>query len=86
MPAQRDRGELLAVTSSVQVGGVYRFKTIKERGKKEEGRRKKEEGRRKKEEGRGKREEGRGKSYALFDISGDSQRAFLVISIPAAPE
>jgi hypothetical protein len=44
------------------VGGVYRFKTIKGRRKKEEGRRKKEEGRR--------------KSYALFDILGDSQRAF----------
>jgi hypothetical protein len=42
-PAQRDRGELLAVISSVQVGGVYRLRTINRR-KKEEGRRKKEEG------------------------------------------
>jgi len=41
-PAQRDRGELLAVISSVQVGGVYRLRTI---AKKEEGRGKKEEGR-----------------------------------------
>jgi hypothetical protein len=40
------------------VGGVYRFRTIKER-KKEEARRKKQEGRSKKEEGRSKKEEGR---------------------------
>ncbi|MEG4119991.1 hypothetical protein QUA43_21300 [Microcoleus sp. N9_B4] len=40
----------MAVISSVQVGGVYRLRTIAGR-KKEEGRRKKEEGRRKKEEG-----------------------------------
>jgi hypothetical protein len=42
-PAQRDRGELLAVISSVQVGGVYRLRTI---AKREEGRGKREEGRR----------------------------------------
>ena len=45
----------MAVISSVQVGGVYRLRTIA----------KKEERRRKREEGRGKREEGRGKNYVL---------------------